>query len=258
MLERMDPLATDYVNVDTLWNTLSDAEKSRLLIDNISFIPGLDIETTLFLLPPTVEEVSRAYAKNGRIAWFGRTDDWVFFARVDQDKGDSVLVTDMHLYRRDDLKGLTLGDIAGSVDIRRKGGLDVSEEIIPLGGYEQLLSFDSVDLLTMYTVLKEREEILGLPSGTASRRVKYLFRKTCMIYDNGSDSEVVKMVQLYAHYIMYGNAFEDIPVLINKHTDVNYELEDVADVWFSFRDPDIQEPLERELRILLRNIFVDP
>lgn len=253
----MESLTKGTVNVDSLWDCLSDTEKSRLLMNNISVIPGIDIKTTLFLLPPTVEEVGRAYAKNGRIAWFSRTEDGAFDVRIDQDKGDSVLITDMHLYKPEDLKGLSLDYISGDIDITETGGVDVSTEVMSLEEYEPLLSFNSVDLLTMYTVSKEREVILGLPEGTAYQRVNYLLDELTF-FERDIDDEYVpregdveKMVELYAHYIMLGNTFDDIALLIRRGTDIGYEAEDIANVWATHEDSVLQDVLREEVYNLI-------
>lgn len=254
----MEPLVTGKVDVDSLWNRLSDVEKSRILMDNISIIPAIDIKTTLFLLPPTIEEVGRAYAKNGRVAWFGRGEDESFSVRIDQDQGAVILITDMYLYKPDAVKGLTIDDLAGFIDITETGGLDVSMEEVPIEEYEPLLAFDSVDLLTTYTVLKEREAILGLPDGTAVKRVKHLLDELTFRESDidghyvPREGDVEKMVQLYANYIMFGNTFEDMHMLIVEESGMGYEIEDIADVWSTYTNPVVQAILEGQVYDLLK------
>lgn len=256
----MDPYVTREVSVDYLWAYLSEAEKSRILINSISLIPHIDTKLTLFLLPPTVEEVNRAYATNGRVAWFRRAQDDSLDIRIDQEEEGGVLITRMRLYGPEDLEGQTLDDISGHIDIISTGGLDVWEEFVELEDYEPLLEFDSVDLLTTYTVLKEREERLGLEHGTAVKRIDHLFYKLVEV-DSDSEGNYVErdndgenLAKLYANYVMFGKTLEKLAELIRVKYHIKRLTVDVlVDVWGIAGDSRIMEVIEGKIIDLLKD-----
>lgn len=212
-------------STNAIMDSLTESEKAHLLLSNLEILYSRTTEEERLMLPFTAQEANEAFATNRACALFRGMD-----VVIDMICGGCVVRTQMY--------------IESPADVMKDGfdkrdSLSILHASNQLEDYMHITKFDSVDLLTFYTIMCRRDRSIALAAtkrmldGLCAKKPP-MFTSVC----SWMPDSVKRLTCLYANYIVLGGSLDELSEI------TGVSLDDLTLVWSrAWKDFDRIAPL---------------